>query len=112
MPRCDLCGKPMTLPFHCQYCGGNFCDKHRLPPNHQCAGIEAWRNKPAPGVGIQYSSGGGATPTGGGYFPRPEKRPAGNRWLTFPFLKVAIAAIVIIVLLLLLLYLGLTGFRL
>jgi hypothetical protein len=110
MPRCDLCGNPTILPFHCQYCGGNFCDEHRLPPNHQCAGIGAWRKKPTPGVGIQYSRGGGATPTRGGYITRPEKRPAGRPWHTFPYLKVAIAAIVIIVLLLL--YLGLTGFRL
>jgi hypothetical protein len=110
MPRCDLCGNPTILPFHCQYCGGSFCDEHRLPPNHQCAGIGAWRKKPTPGVGIQYSRGGGATPARGGYITRPEKRPAGRPWHTFPYLKVAIAAIVIIVLLLL--YLGLTGFRL
>ncbi|WP_424030030.1 AN1-type zinc finger domain-containing protein [Methanoregula sp.] len=43
MPRCDFCGKNVSLPFHCQYCGKNFCDEHRLPPNHACAGLAAWK---------------------------------------------------------------------
>lgn len=27
------------LPYTCRYCGGTFCDKHRLPENHSCDGL-------------------------------------------------------------------------
>ncbi|MEN6444119.1 MAG: CAP domain-containing protein [Methanoregula sp.] len=109
MPICDFCGKPTTMPFHCQYCGGNFCDEHRLPPNHNCAGIEIWKKKPVPGVGIRYGHGGGAVPTMGGYAPERTGRKPKKPWgAGIPYLKIAIAIIVIIILLLL--YLGLTGY--
>jgi hypothetical protein len=98
------------MPFHCQYCGGNFCDEHRLPPNHNCAGIEIWKKKPVPGVGIRYGHGGGAVPTMGGYPPERTGRKPRTPWGPYgiPYLKIAIAIIVIIFLLLL--YLGLTGY--
>jgi len=103
MSRCDTCGKNVSLPFHCQYCGKNFCDEHRLPPNHACAGLAEWKKTPAPGVGIRYS-GGGAAAYGGGYAAAPKGKKPG--WLSFvtgtiPYLKIAIVAIVVIVLLLL-----------
>ena len=79
MPRCDICGKNVSLPFHCQYCGKNFCDEHRLPPNHACAGLAEWKKTPAPGVGIRYGPG-GATPYGGGYATVPPgKKPCRSR---------------------------------
>lgn len=40
MPHSDLCGKSTTLPFHSQYCGGNICDEHRLPPKHPGSDID------------------------------------------------------------------------
>lgn len=40
MPECDYCGKEITMPYTCGYCGGSFCSKHRLPENHECSGLE------------------------------------------------------------------------
>ncbi len=37
--RCQVCGKKVTLPFRCSYCGGLFCEEHRLPENHNCPGF-------------------------------------------------------------------------
>jgi Zn-dependent protease len=28
------------MPFHCPYCGGQFCSEHRLPESHACPRIE------------------------------------------------------------------------
>lgn len=36
---CSSCQKKTTLPFRCKYCGGVFCDDHRLPEAHNCDGI-------------------------------------------------------------------------
>jgi uncharacterized protein YkwD len=105
MPRCDFCGKKVSLPFHCQYCGKNFCTDHRLPPDHACPGLAAWKKNPAPGVGIRYGSG-GASAYGGGYptasqDKQPRRRPA--RYI--PYLKIAVAVIVLILVIFLLLVL-------
>lgn len=40
MPACDYCGKEVTMPYSCGYCGGSFCSEHRLPENHECEGLE------------------------------------------------------------------------
>lgn len=40
MPECDYCGKEITMPYRCGYCGGSFCPSHRLPENHECGGLE------------------------------------------------------------------------
>lgn len=40
MPTCDKCGKEITFPYTCSYCGGSFCGKHRLPENHGCQGLD------------------------------------------------------------------------
>ena len=100
MPHCDLCGKPTTMPFHCQYCGGNFCDEHRLPPNHDCAGIAQWKKKPLPSVGISYGKGGTITTTGSGYGPEARRGKAAKREAGIPWLKIMIVLIAIILLLL------------
>jgi hypothetical protein len=51
MAQCDYCGKEIkTLStFTCSYCGKTFCPEHRLPFNHDCAHIEAWKQTPPPG---------------------------------------------------------------
>ena len=37
MTYCEFCGEEIGyLPFKCKYCGGNFCQLHRLPENHEC----------------------------------------------------------------------------
>ncbi|KXB01163.1 hypothetical protein AKJ41_02490 [candidate division MSBL1 archaeon SCGC-AAA259O05] len=39
LPTCDYCGKEISLPYTCEYCGGSFCSKHRLPEKHECEGL-------------------------------------------------------------------------
>jgi hypothetical protein len=35
-PKCEYCGDMIFFPFECNFCGGKFCAKHRLPENHSC----------------------------------------------------------------------------
>jgi len=42
--KCQHCGKDLTLPFRCNYCGGYFCGDHRIPETHNCP--EKWKAKP------------------------------------------------------------------
>ncbi len=95
MPRCDHCGNECTLPFTCQHCGGKFCPDCRLPPGHDCAGLESWKKKPLPSVGMNYSKGGGVAATGGGY---RESTGTRSRKMTpqIPWLKIMIAIIALI----------------
>jgi hypothetical protein len=40
MGYCRKCNRKLDgLPFHCKYCGGYFCDNHRLPEDHNCQGL-------------------------------------------------------------------------
>jgi hypothetical protein len=41
MTACEACGKDVLMPFECNFCGGYFCDEHRLPENHDCKGAPA-----------------------------------------------------------------------
>ena len=46
MPYCEFCGEEAgILPFKCNYCGGQFCGKHRLPENHSCKLDVEYREK-------------------------------------------------------------------
>jgi predicted nucleic acid binding AN1-type Zn finger protein len=45
---CAVCNERVYLPFHCEYCDLYFCDRHRLPFNHDCKNIEDWKKRPAP----------------------------------------------------------------
>lgn len=45
--RCSVCGREEFLPFRCRFCGKPHCLDHRMPENHQCAGLEDWRARPA-----------------------------------------------------------------
>jgi Zn-dependent protease len=36
--KCDKCGVETYMPYRCNYCGGYFCDQHRLPEFHDCPG--------------------------------------------------------------------------
>lgn len=44
---CSYCGKREYLPWRCNYCGGSFCSDHRMPFNHDCPGIERYKNRNA-----------------------------------------------------------------
>jgi len=39
MAKCEYCGKEVLLPFKCKFCGGYFCEEHRLPEKHNCPNI-------------------------------------------------------------------------
>lgn len=43
---CAVCGERVYLPFHCEYCHRYYCDKHRLPFDHNCKNIDQWKNRP------------------------------------------------------------------
>ncbi len=43
---CQYCGKPTYLPFRCPYCGGIFCEEHRLPEAHNCPSLREKRYVP------------------------------------------------------------------
>jgi hypothetical protein len=98
MACCDYCGNECTLPFTCQYCGGTFCPDCRLPPVHQCTGIDSWRKKPAPGVGISYGRGGAARATVGGYVIESPREKTGRKREGIPWLKIMIAIVIVIML--------------
>ncbi|GAA0292409.1 rhomboid family intramembrane serine protease [Halarchaeum salinum] len=46
MATCDRCGKQVGMPYRCRFCGGTYCEDHRLPENHECPGLDEW-NDPA-----------------------------------------------------------------
>ena len=106
MPRCDFCGKMVSLPFHCQYCGKQFCDDHRLPPNHACAGLAQWKKTPAPGVGIRYGAG-GASAYGGGFAAAPrDKKPGRIPFWKHPYFRIAIVLVVLFLLIIVFILMG------
>jgi Zn-dependent protease len=41
--NCQKCGQETFMPFRCPYCGGLFCDAHRLPENHACPRMDLAR---------------------------------------------------------------------
>lgn len=49
MVKCDKCGREVTMPFRCNYCGNYFCSEHRLPEFHECTGL--YRGRGAINVG-------------------------------------------------------------
>jgi len=53
--RCEKCRQETFLPFQCPYCGGRFCEAHRLPESHDCPKMELV-NAPKEAVVIQKPS--------------------------------------------------------
>ncbi len=45
MGECRDCGKNLPMPFKCKFCSDSFCSKHRLPENHECQGLEDYKEK-------------------------------------------------------------------
>jgi Zn-dependent protease len=71
MVKCDKCSVETFLPYRCSYCGGNFCDEHRLPELHNCSGaFKQSRNTVSIG---SYSS--SSNPYGGSYSSSRVMRP-------------------------------------
>lgn len=42
---CAMCDKHVTMPFKCKFCGGLYCDEHRLPESHDCTGLRKLRRE-------------------------------------------------------------------
>ena len=42
---CGFCAAQVTMPFRCKFCGGVFCDQHRMPENHSCPGLRSLRRE-------------------------------------------------------------------
>lgn len=42
---CALCEKHVTMPFKCKFCGGLYCDEHRMPESHNCTGLGRLRRE-------------------------------------------------------------------
>ena len=40
---CTTCGKSEMMPYMCKFCSLEFCSQHRLPENHNCAGLQEWK---------------------------------------------------------------------
>jgi predicted nucleic acid binding AN1-type Zn finger protein len=57
MPFCTICNVEIegSNLYQCKYCGENYCGDHRLPPNHNCVGIDAWKGK-VPPEGVRWVS--------------------------------------------------------
>lgn len=45
MAECTKCGTQTSMPFTCKFCEHTFCSKHRLPENHDCGGLEAYKEQ-------------------------------------------------------------------
>lgn len=45
MALCTLCGKQEVMPFTCKFCGNKYCADHRLPENHECLGLERFKEE-------------------------------------------------------------------
>lgn len=43
--KCDVCGVDEYMPYVCKFCRGRYCAAHRLPENHNCAGLGPYREK-------------------------------------------------------------------
>ena len=43
MQRCEECGKEISMPYTCNFCGGKYCSEHRLPENHSCDGLSSYK---------------------------------------------------------------------
>ncbi len=41
----EIKDRSISTPIICNYCGGSFCNEHRLPPNHKCSGLEDWESR-------------------------------------------------------------------
>jgi hypothetical protein len=45
MTICSLCGKKEVMPFTCKFCGNKYCGDHRLPENHECIGLQKFKEE-------------------------------------------------------------------
>jgi len=80
MVKCNFpdCMEDESMPFRCDRCDPPkyYCNKHRLPPSHDCQGITDWNKikSPVAEISIGYEKSGSIKVTGGsGYFSGREE---------------------------------------
>ncbi len=45
MVECSQCKTRTSMPFTCKFCEQSFCSAHRLPENHDCNGLEQYKEQ-------------------------------------------------------------------
>lgn len=45
MAECSYCGEEVEVPFKCKFCDEIFCSSHRLPENHECVGLDKYKEE-------------------------------------------------------------------
>lgn len=45
MAECSTCGEQTSMPFTCKFCEQSYCSAHRLPENHDCNGLEEYKEQ-------------------------------------------------------------------
>ncbi len=45
MAECSKCGDQTSMPFTCKFCEQPYCSTHRLPENHDCDGLENYKEQ-------------------------------------------------------------------
>ncbi len=45
MGVCAHCGTEESMPFTCKFCGEKYCANHHLPENHDCIGLERFKEE-------------------------------------------------------------------
>ena len=90
--------KRMCPPIQLPALRGIFLCRLPPPPVHECGGLQSWKKKPAPGIGLRYGKGGGVTVTGGGYAPQTRDRGKRKTAPKIPWLKVMMVVIAVVVL--------------
>jgi len=43
MGTCSYCGADESMPFTCKFCRETYCAEHHLPENHDCIGLEKFK---------------------------------------------------------------------
>lgn len=43
MAKCSYCDEDADIPFKCKFCDEIFCSSHRLPENHECLGLDKYK---------------------------------------------------------------------
>ena len=43
--KCYACESNDPMPFKCKFCKHHFCGDHRLPEDHDCPGLQAYKEK-------------------------------------------------------------------
>ncbi len=45
MVVCSYCDDEVDVPFKCKFCSDTFCSEHRLPENHECVGLDKYKEE-------------------------------------------------------------------